>query len=759
MGKWLIIPEWENLEKSVELAEKYDAAFEYNDFFDPKVYTDDEEIEKRVSKYLSLGRDTSQDTLHGVFYDVAIDSKDEMIREYSKKLVRRSFDIAKRLGCRGVVLHTGLIAGLKTQKYEASWLANGEAFYREVCAEYPELDLYLENTMEQSPRMIVKIAEKMEDVSNFKICLDYAHAVLTDVSINTWITELKPYIGHIHVNDNDLKADLHQVPGDGKINFVSFLEMKEAELGGLPALIEVTGAEASRRALEFFADEKLSEKYENADDKRVVYEGENYSNETLMDVLDTTLDIAGTQDRTKLLNLILTKSMELTNCDAGTLYVLKDNKLHFKIMRTLSMGVDKGADGEKIGLPPVELKPTNVCAYSALHAKLIDVADVYKDEHFDFSGPRNYDSMTGYHTQSMLAIPLADGENNVIGVMQLINAKDVNGEIIPFKKSDQKLITILAAQAAITLQQAFYIEEIRNLLWSFTSALAESIDLFTPYNGNHTRKVAEYSVALARKINEKHSVGADIDYFDDKRIKQLEMSAFLHDIGKITLPNEVLNKASRLGTNEPIVEGRFTEIELRTKIDFYEGRISEEEKDNNLAKLAEIRDIVASVNNAGFIQDELFDKLCSVLGVVYECNGIKIEYFTENEKKQLQIRKGTLTEEERRIVESHVTATSKILDKVRFSSDFKDVPVFAGQHHELLNGRGYPNKISGSEIPLESRILTVADVCDALLATDRPYKKAKTVEETFKILYIMADKEGSIERRLVEYLEEVLSEI
>lgn len=468
-------------------------------------------------------------------------------------------------------------------------------------------------------------------------------------------------------------------------------------------------------------------------------------------VLDIAIALSAQKDRYKLLGMIIDKSMELTGSDAGTLYLYENNELKFTIMKTLSMGVDKGADGEPIDIPPVAMKEENICAYCALHKEALNIEDVYNSDRFDFSGPKRYDSMTGYKTTSMMAIPLVDGDDQIVGVLQLMNAKDDDSNTRAYTNDEEKIILAFASQTAIVLSNMRYQEELKDQMWSFTEAMAEAIDARTPYNASHTRNVAKYCGMIVDYINELHDKGETTDYFDVNRKEQLVMGALLHDIGKMVIPLEVMNKESRLGGREKEIASRLENYKLRAKVSLLSGNITDEEYTDFAQKADDALKMIEDVNFAGFVPPEKMDYVKTFLDMAYAENGERLPFFTEEEKTCLQIVKGTLTNEERGIIESHVVMTRRILDKVHFNSYFADSPKWAAQHHECLNGRGYPDKLTEDDLALDARIIAVADICDALLATDRPYKKALPKEKAFDILRGMA-KDGNIEGRIVEYL-------
>ena len=484
-----------------------------------------------------------------------------------------------------------------------------------------------------------------------------------------------------------------------------------------------------------------------------------FTNQDFLSILDIGIAVAGEKDRNKLLDMIIDKGMELTNCDAGTLYILKDQKLHFKIMKTISQGVDKGRNGEVIEIPAVPLREENICAYTAIHKKPLNIEDVYYSDEFDFSGPKNYDKMTGYRTQSMLTIPLIGLNDDVLGVLQMMNAKDAEGMVIPFEKSLEHIVFSLSSQASIAVCNMQYMDEIKDTLWSFTEAMTEAIDARTPYNASHTRNVGKYATMLEDYINELYEKGEETEYFTEDRKEQLKMGAMLHDIGKMIVPTKVMNKATRLGDDYDKVIQRLNYYLAKYEIMQLKGLLSEEEYKEKEGEIQKALFVVEKVDGAGFVDDELSASLEEVLAFTYKDltveNSEEVPVFTEEEKDCLRVKKGTLTNAERAIMESHVEMTERILSKVHFHSFYKEAPVFASQHHECLNGKGYPHKLTEADLSIESRILAVADICDALLATDRPYKKPMPKEKAFFILEDMA-KMGNIDGKIVGYLKECI---
>lgn len=484
------------------------------------------------------------------------------------------------------------------------------------------------------------------------------------------------------------------------------------------------------------------------------------TNKELREIVDIGIALTTEKNKNRLLEMILKKAMDISNCDAGTLYLFTGDRLEFKIMKTLSQGVSKGENGEAIDLPPVPLKEENVCAYAAIHKELVNVEDVYHSERFDFSGPKRYDAMTGYRTQSMIVIPMEDSENELVGVLQLMNAQDNDGKVVRFTEDDEFVLRSMASQAAVSISNMKYMEAIKVQLHSFVSAFATAVDERTPYNGSHTRKVAVYAVILADYINRMYSQGKCEEFFDDNRKEQLQLAAALHDIGKMIVPLSVMNKATRLDGGLVTIEERFKLLKAYYEIDFLRGKLSREAYEEKIQYLNDSLQFIIEIDNAGFMPDERIARVIEIADCCYETeDGNKMFYLTSEEKECLCIRKGTLTEEERKIMESHALMTRKILDKVHFSKNYSKVKQFASTHHECLNGTGYPDRLTAEDLEMESRILAVVDVFDALTCTDRPYKKPMPKERAFAILHDMAVKEGKLEDRLVTWLEEAMMEI
>lgn len=471
--------------------------------------------------------------------------------------------------------------------------------------------------------------------------------------------------------------------------------------------------------------------------------------DTLQTILDIGIALSKEKDIDCLLEQILNAVMDITHCDGGTLYIRKGDMLEFKIMITKSRGIHQGGSGEVITMPPVPLSKENVCACGVLYHNLINIPSVYVSSIYDFSGPKKYDAITGYQTQTMMVVPMEDDRGEVIGVIQLINAMDEEGNVIPFKEEYEQILSSMGSQAAICLMNRKYAQQIQKMLDSFVRVMTTAIDERTPYTANHTRNMALYAGRFIDWLN-----GQNLGWtFDEKEKYIFLMSVRLHDIGKLITPLEIMDKQDRLAENYPKVMDRLEKIRLLARIARLQGSISEEEETDRLQKVQSARELVSRVNTTGFLTEELETQIYELVSWTYEEeDGTICPWITKEEQEQLLIRKGTLTDKEREIMQDHVELTRRMLEQMEFGEEYKDVVTFAAQHHERLNGSGYPRGITGDETGREVRLLVIIDVFEALTARDRPYKKPMPAEKALGILYRMAEN-GEIDMEILKWFE------
>ncbi|MCL2047656.1 MAG: HD domain-containing protein [Defluviitaleaceae bacterium] len=471
----------------------------------------------------------------------------------------------------------------------------------------------------------------------------------------------------------------------------------------------------------------------------------------LQKALDAVLAFSRETSYYKLLETILSKMMELTSADAGTLYVVENEHLVFRILKTVSLNIYRGAN-EKINLPPVKLDSgniENISAYAALNNELVNVQDVYKDVRFNFTGPKNYDTLTGYKTQSMLVFPLSTTEGDVVGVIQLINAMDGENIVSFDEVYDTDILTAIAGMSANALANILYAKEIDDLFHSFARVLTQAIDERSAYNANHTNSVARLCGQFADYLSAKFAKGHNY-HFTENRKSQLVMAAYMHDIGKIITPLNIMDKMDRLGKQREFLQYKFDIKYVQIENDFLAGRITQAEYQQEKDALGQAWELVEAVNKSGFVDDEKIKQIHALAAITYkDRDGNTTPIFTEYNLQSLAVRKGTLTDSEREIMQEHVSITYRLLQNMNFNKAYKDVPRWASSHHEFLDGSGYPLGLRGDEVTVEMCILTITDIYDSLTADDRPYKSAMPPEKALGILREMV-KEGKLHGQLVE---------
>ena len=467
-------------------------------------------------------------------------------------------------------------------------------------------------------------------------------------------------------------------------------------------------------------------------------------------LLDIGIALTAEKDHDKLLETILVSAMDISNCDGGTIYSLIDDTLEFKIMITRSMNLLKGGMHGSINLPPVQMSRDNVCSCAAINKVLINVADVHKDNTYDFSGPCRYDKIIGYKTTSMLVVPMENDHGDIIGVLQLINALDQKGNVVAFPSSYERVISSLASQAAICLTNMNLTTEIVELLDSFVRVMSTAIDARTPYNANHTRNMVKYAERFILWLSKDKNPWQ----FSENRKRQFIMSVWLHDVGKLIIPLEIMDKQSRLGNKIINVLHRLDIIGLQSRISYLQHECDEADYEAFLKELDSARSLIVSANTAQSLSDETVNSIALLGKKLYLGPGGIVEpWLSEQEINSLSVRKGTLTNEERSSMEYHVTMTARMLAEMKFSKNYQNVPLWAADHHEFLDGSGYPNQLKGNEIEKEVRLLTILDIFDALTARDRPYKTAMPVEKAFSTMQSMVD-DGKLDAEILAMFQE-----
>ena len=521
------------------------------------------------------------------------------------------------------------------------------------------------------------------------------------------------------------------------------------------------------------------------------------------------------RNHNRLMERILLEAKGLCNADGGTLYLkTEDDKLCFQIMRTDSLGIAMGGTtGKEIPFPALNMYDSetqtpnhkNIATHSALTGKSINIPDAYETDEFDFAGTKKFDEGTGYRSKSFLTVPLKNHERDVIGVLQLLNAQDSEtGEVIQFSEDIRPLIEALSSQAAVALDNQQLIEAQRRLLDSFIELMAGAIDAKSPYTGGHCQRVPELTKIIAdAACDAGDGPFKDFDLNEDERY-ELHIAAWLHDCGKVTTPEYVVDKATKLET----IYNRLHEVRTRFEVIKRDAEIAclkgimeggdekalRAECDARLAQLDDDYAFVAECNVGGeFMAPEKIERLNAIAAIewtrtlddriglsqeemkriqvtpapelpvreplladrpehIFERNskdfisednphGFKLDtpenLYNLGEVYNLGVARGTLTAEERYKINDHMVQTISMLGQLPFPKHLRRVPEYAGGHHETMIGTGYPKRLTREDMSIPARCMAVADIFEALTASDRPYKKAKTLSESLRIMSFM----------------------
>ncbi|MGH8687905.1 MAG: GAF and HD-GYP domain-containing protein [Burkholderiales bacterium] len=462
--------------------------------------------------------------------------------------------------------------------------------------------------------------------------------------------------------------------------------------------------------------------------------------------------LSGERDIHRLLESILTAAKVITRADGGTLYRLTEDgsALRFEIVRTSSLKYYLGGTtGNPITFYPIHLigkdgKPNHsmVAAYAALTGRTVNIADAYTADGFDFTGTRNFDKKTGYRSKSFLTVPMANHEREIIGVLQLINAQDPKtGEILPFSPADQRLAESLASQAAIALTNRMLINQLEQLFESFIALINAAIDEKSPYTGGHCQRVPALTMLLAEAVSDSVSGPLADCHMTDKDRYELKIAGLLHDCGKVTTPVHVVDKATKLeGIYDRIhlLDTRFEILKRDAQIAMLKAGTPEAgaRYRERLRQIEEDRMFLRAANIGGeSMRDEDIERVRRIAEYRWiDTSGHEAKFLTDDEVKNLTIRAGTLTTDERQVINHHIVATIKMLEALPWPKHLKNVPEYAGGHHERMDGKGYPRGLTRDQMSWQARVMGIADIFEALTAKDRPYKKGKTLSESLEIL-------------------------
>lgn len=485
-----------------------------------------------------------------------------------------------------------------------------------------------------------------------------------------------------------------------------------------------------------------------------------------------------TQERSidRLLHLILEKSRFITGADAGSIYVVEGSAsdvrrrtLHFKLSQNESCEFESSAF-----TMPVSTR--SIVGASVITRSVISIPDVYTiPANAPYGFDRSFDQKFGYRTRSMITMPMVSAADDVIGVIQLINKKknphmrlqslaDFEEQVIPFDQRSEDLLATLASQAGIALENAMLYQEIQTIFEGFVRASVQAIEQRDPTTSGHSLRVSVLSCGLADAVTRTDNGPYSSSSFSRRDVKELEYASLLHDFGKIGVREQVLVKAKKLYPHQfDAVRARFDYVLKQAEVDVLKRKIDlmkqgsdespllrlDEELDSRRADLENAWAVIRDANEPTVLKQGDFTRIADIGGFTYvDPSGLLRPLLTPDEIASLQVTRGSLSARELDEIRSHVAHTYNFLARIPWGKSYDRIPEIAGSHHEKLNGTGYPNRLAAAEIPLQSKIMSIADIYDALTARDRPYKKALPRDRALDILGFEV-RDGHIDGELV----------
>jgi HD-GYP domain-containing protein (c-di-GMP phosphodiesterase class II) len=467
------------------------------------------------------------------------------------------------------------------------------------------------------------------------------------------------------------------------------------------------------------------------------------------------------RDLDSLLETILEAAQRLTRADAGTLYLHDQEQrlLRFELLRNDSLKlVMGGTSGVPVNFAPIQLydesgnpNHATVVSHAALSGETVNIPDAYEAQGFDFSGTKSFDEKTGYRSRSFLTVPMRNHENDVIGVLQLINALAPDGSgIVAFSRDDQQLLESLASQAAITLTNRHLIHQLEELFEAFIKLINTAIDDKSSYTGGHCARVPVLTMMLADAVT-RTTTGPFKDFAMTARDRhELKIAGLLHDCGKITTPVHVVDKATKLQTlfdRIHLVDTRFEVLKRDAEIALLKELVTpgtdtarvEAARSEYAAKVAQLDDERNFLRRCNIGGESMSDadqaRVRRIATHRYRDGaGNTVDFLSGDEVENLTVRAGTLTAAERTVINHHIDVTIKMLEALPWPRHLRNVAEYAGGHHERMDGKGYPRGLTREQMSVQARVMGIADIFEALTANDRPYKKAKTLTEALTIL-------------------------
>lgn len=482
---------------------------------------------------------------------------------------------------------------------------------------------------------------------------------------------------------------------------------------------------------------------------------------TRLDLLhDIGISLSSERQLDRLLDNIVEAARAITRADGGTLYLLSEDRqrLRYELVRTASLGITLGggsaqpinADFPDLPLyqPDGSANHAIVAAHAALSGQTVNIADAYTTPDFDFTGPRAFDARMGYRSRSFLTVPMKNHENALIGVLQLVNAIDPeNGQVTVFQAADQRLVESLASQAAIALSNRQLMQQMEALFEATIRMINTAIARKSPFTNSHCERVPELTMLIAEAVCADTEGPLAAWKLDDESRNELRIAALMHDCGKITTPVHVIDKARKLETifdRIALIDMRFETIRRDARIRALEALSRGEaaasvaaREQEEMAQIAADQAFLHHANRGSErMRAEDVERVHEIARKYLwtDGNGEQRPFLDDDEVENLTIVAGTLTAAERQVINDHIVATIQMLDELPWPRHLANVPEIAGNHHERMDGKGYPRGVFAGELSVQARILAIADIFEALTASDRPYKTPMKAGEALEIL-------------------------
>ncbi len=481
-------------------------------------------------------------------------------------------------------------------------------------------------------------------------------------------------------------------------------------------------------------------------------------------LIEISTALSGERNTLRLFERILDAAQDITHADGGTLYLIKEPEegkpvLEFEIMRNSSLGLRLGGtSGNPIQFAPLPLyredgtaNHNNIATHTALTREMVNIEDAYFAEHLDFSGTKAFDERTGYRSKSFLTVPLCNHADEIIGVLQLVNAKDPEkGETISFSNALEPIVIALASSAAIALDNQILLQDHKDLLDAFIKVIAQAIDAKSQHTSAHCQRVPVLTELIAQAACETEDGPLSTFDLDEGEWYELRVASWMHDCGKLATPDSVLDKATKLHLMQDGIETvktRFAAAMAQLELQFLRQTQAQPAQLSALqnvlaAELVALKDdclFIEKANVGGeFMKPEDQAQVKRIAGRKWiDHLGMERPMLSEEEVKFLCIERGTLSFDERQKINDHMKVTVQMLESLPFPKNLKRVPEYAGGHHEKMDGTGFPRGLKREEMSWPARMMAIADVFEALTASDRPYKQPMKISQALGILQNM----------------------